>query len=83
MRAEFLKEVWKLRFEIMLKIEKDSVGTYQWMLKEYHAILAKTGADKIMDEIIKDEIKHTKLAETLCRLASEIIIPLYETDESD
>lgn len=70
MDDEVLKELWKIRFEKLLKLEKDSAGMYEQLLDQYPDLLSESGLDQILKQIIKDEKKHIKVAEELFQLAS-------------
>lgn len=73
MLAKHYKELWKARFKKMLESEKYSLVFYRRLLKEKSPLLSME-AKKILQEILRDEIKHARIAKELLRLVDEKVI---------
>lgn len=75
MDEEILKEVWKIRFDKILKLKVESVELYEMLLKKYLGLLEEVGAKEVLEEIIADEKKHVTLAKELRGYANELLLP--------
>ncbi len=72
MQRETLIEVWKIRFQKMLNLEEEAVDLYQTLIEENSQLLDEADVEEYLKEILKDEIKHVKMAKKLCQLAEEL-----------
>ncbi len=67
-RFDFLKQIWKMRFERMVALEKDSLCFYSGILRKHKFFLEGTKAKRILSSIMKDEARHIQIAAELSRL---------------
>lgn len=65
MRRKFYKELWKIRFEKMLALEKKSTKDYESLLDECRSHPKGPAIKKHLEHLIADEKKHAKLCEEL------------------
>jgi len=63
-----LGQLWRMRFEKMVTLEKDSMYFYSDILQKHKLFLEGTKAKGILESIMKDEVKHIQIAEKLLRL---------------
>ena len=63
-----LKELWHLRFKKILKEEKRAFLFYRRLLKKNKELLEKAQAKVILDEVMRDELKHIRIAGALVRI---------------
>ena len=68
MNPEHEKELWQIRFKKILQLEEESFEFYQKLLKEKAEILEKAGAKSTIQEIMKDEGRHIRIAKDLLKL---------------
>lgn len=73
MLAKHYKELWKTRFKKMLESEKHALVFYRRLLKEKSPLLSMK-ARKILKEILRDEVKHARIARELLQLVDEKVI---------
>ena len=59
------KELWKLRFEKMLKLEEESVVDYQALLEECKTKFKGHSLASHLEKLITDEKKHALLVKEL------------------
>ena len=59
------KELWKLRFEKMLKLEEESVVDYQALLEECKTKFKGHSLVSHLEKLITDEKKHALLVKEL------------------
>ncbi len=70
MNRKHEKELWQIRFQKILDLEKDSFDFYGNLLKEKSALLKEAGLDSVIKQIMRDEGKHIRIAIELLRLVS-------------
>ena len=70
MNREHEKELWQIRFQKILDLERDSFDFYQKLLKERAALLQASGLESVIKQIMRDEGKHIRIATELLRLVS-------------
>ena len=62
MNTRELKKLWRMRFEKILRLEKESLLFYSKLLKKHRSFLAGTEAKEVLESIMKDEAKHIQIA---------------------
>lgn len=65
MERQFYKELWGLRFQKMLALEKKSVDHYEDLLRECKAKYKEHSIQPHIERLIKDEKKHIVLVQEL------------------
>ena len=69
MERRLYKELWMIRFQKMLKLEKDSLGVYQSLIKDCERLEKldhhKHAIQNHLEKIYEDEKKHVHLVEEL------------------
>ena len=68
MNENQLRNLWKIRFEKILYIEQESWTFYRNILKEHRSLLENTKAGELLEKIIEDEVRHTRIAMELIRM---------------
>ena len=68
MERRFYKELWSIRFDKMLKLEKQSVAAYQALLDESRKRHKGHSIEPNLDKLIADEKKHTLLVQELIEI---------------
>ena len=68
MNPKHEKELWQIRFQKILALEKDSFDFYGNLLEEKSALLKEAGLDSTIQQIRRDEGKHIRIAAELLRL---------------
>jgi len=72
MERRLYKELWRTRFEKMLKLEKQSIVDYSALIKEcdekYKIKMKKHPIQEHLEEMIEDEGKHARLVEELLKI---------------
>ncbi len=66
-----LRQLWRMRFERMAALERDSMYFYSGILRKHKSFLEGTKAKGILELIMKDEAKHIQIAEELLRMVME------------
>jgi rubrerythrin len=65
------KELWRLRFEKLLKLERESIRTYESLLAECRSRYQdKPILQERFEKLIKDEKRHAKLVEELLSIVN-------------
>ena len=65
------KELWQLRFRRILDGEKESYIFYKGLLRKNEGLLEGTKYQKILEEIMRDEVKHIRIVRQLIQLICE------------
>jgi hypothetical protein len=69
MNRKLYKELWMIRFQKMLKLEKDSLELYQSLIKDCEKMQKlnhhKQAIHTHLEKIYEDEQKHARLCEEL------------------
>lgn len=68
MNTEHVRELWCIRFERVLELEQESFDFYQKLLKEKPGLLEDAGIKNTLEQIMRDEAKHIRIARELVRL---------------
>ena len=68
MSDKHLRELWKLRFQKILGLEKEALIFYSDLLKKHESILNGTNAKDLLESIAKDEAQHVQIAKELVRI---------------
>lgn len=68
MERRFYKELWKLRFQKMLKLEKQSISDYQSLLKDLNKRFKNHVVAPHLETLVADEKKHALLVEQLLQI---------------
>ena len=71
MKRKHERELWKIRFEKLFEMEKESLEFYQKLLKEKGGVLKKTGVKPVIQRIMRDEGRHMRIAKDLIDLVKE------------
>ena len=62
------RELWRIRFQKIFDLEKESFEFYQKLLKEKGPLLEEAGSKDIIKQIMSDEGRHMRIAKNLVRL---------------
>lgn len=65
MNPEHTQKLWKLRFQKILDLEQESFDFYKKILLEKPALLEETGVKSILQQIMRDESRHIRIAKKL------------------
>ena len=68
MERRLYQELWSLRFNKMLELEKKSVTDYEFLLEECKKRDKAHSIQPHLERLIKDEKKHTLLVEELLQI---------------
>ena len=68
MERRFYKELWSIRFNKMLELEKQSVVTYEGLLRECKNKHKGHSIESHLERLIADEKRHAILVEELLRI---------------
>ena len=68
MERRFYKELWRLRFNKMLVLEKKSAVDYKALLDECRKKYKNHPIEAHLERLIKDEKRHATLVEELARI---------------
>lgn len=68
MERIFYNELWRLRFEKMLKLEKDSIVEYRSLLEESKKRFKNHSINEHLEKLVADEKKHALLVEELIQI---------------
>ena len=72
MKREYLKDLWMLRFEKVLKMEKDASKGYLKLATELSELIGeKHKAVKHLKKLSKEEQEHAELAGELIKICSD------------
>lgn len=70
-----LKQLWLMRFEKMLELEKEALFFYSDLMKKHKLFLEGTKAKAVLESILKDEAHHTQYAAELVRIVQNKRMP--------
>ena len=65
MISDQLKDLWIMRFNKILQMEKDSFAFYQSLLQKYEKMLDGTPVKMKLEKLMKEEARHIRLAKNL------------------
>lgn len=65
MNREHARELWRIRFLKILDLEQESFNFYQRLLKEKSALLEEYGIKPLIQQIMRDEGRHIRIAKDL------------------
>ena len=68
MERRFYKELWSIRFNKMLKLEKQGIAVYEALLQECRNKYKGHSVEAHLERLIVDEKKHVILVEELLRI---------------
>lgn len=68
MRRKFYKELWRLRFEKMLRLEREAMNEYEALLKECEKTHKDHPVADHLKRLAEEERKHASLVEELQRI---------------
>lgn len=68
MERRFYRELWSLRFNKMLKLEKKSVVTYRDLLEECQKRFKDHSIISHLERLIRDEKRHARLVQELIKI---------------
>ena len=71
MRPEHYKDLWEKRFLRLLKLERDSFLFYRRLLRRNKALFEDTRAKSILERILREELRHARVARALIRLVRQ------------
>lgn len=71
MFAEQLKELWEMRFVRVLYGEREAFHFYRMLLKKNQELLAEIRARSVIEKMMRDELRHSRIALELVRLVRE------------
>ena len=74
MERQFTKELWILRFQKMLALEKSGANDYQQLLDECEKHELDSQIISSLNELISDEKRHTQLVSELIEIANRQIV---------
>jgi len=70
-RPEHYKDLWEKRFLRLLKLERDSFLFYRRLLRRNKALFEDTRAKSILERILREELRHARVARALIRLVRQ------------
>ncbi len=76
MQDNALKELWQIRFLRILNLEKEGFRFYRRLLKENGSLFEGTKAKSVLEQIMREELKHVRIAGALLKLLREKKISL-------
>ncbi|PIQ85062.1 MAG: hypothetical protein COV74_10725 [Candidatus Omnitrophica bacterium CG11_big_fil_rev_8_21_14_0_20_45_26] len=82
MHDEHLKQLWTIRFRKIVNLEKEAYRFYQGLLAHYPDVLEGTKTKKLLEQIMKDEAKHAKIAHQLLQLVKRKQITSHNATDS-
>lgn len=65
MNPEHVRELWRIRFLKILELEQESFNFYQKLLKENAGLLEESGVKPTLQQIMRDEGRHIRIARDL------------------
>ena len=65
MKRSLYRQIWKIRFEKMLKVELASAKEYEELLEECRKTNKTPAVAAHLERLVSDEKKHAKLCEQL------------------
>lgn len=68
MERKLYRELWRMRFEKMLRIEKKSIVDYEALLTECRSRFRGHSIEPHFEKLIADEKKHVLLCRELIRI---------------
>lgn len=68
MERRFYRELWELRFNKMLELEKKSVVDYEALLEECRKRFKNHAIQEHLEKLIHDEKKHARLVGELLEI---------------
>lgn len=68
MERTLYRELWRMRFEKVLRLERKAVSDYEELLRECRSRFKDHPIEPHLEKLIADEKKHTILARELCRI---------------
>jgi len=71
MQARHLKSLWEIRFSKILNQEKESYLLYKRILEEHGVLLEGTQAKESLEGILKDNLRHVRVASRLVRMVRQ------------
>lgn len=71
MDRKLYKELWRMRFEKMLKLEEQAVVDYQELLDECRSKHEQHPIEPHLECLIKDETKHARLVRELLSIVEK------------
>lgn len=71
MRNHLLYELWEIRFQKLYKAEKESFLFYRKLLEKNKAILEGSKAKDMLEKIMREEIRHFRIAHQLLQLVKQ------------
>ena len=74
MHGRQYKELWEIRFLNILNLEKESNLFYTRLLRRNKFILESTNMKAVLDQIMKDRVKRTRIASKLVRIARQKMV---------
>lgn len=69
MRDKDFKELWEIRFLKIVTLEKGGFLFYRHLLRKNKELFEGTEAKVILEGIVHDELRHSKIARTLLKIA--------------
>lgn len=71
MQDKAFKELWQIRFLKIFNLEKEGFLFYRRLLRENESLFQGTEAKQTMERIMRDELKHVRIARALLRIVKE------------
>lgn len=68
MRDKEFKELWEMRFQKILKLEKEGFLFYRHLLRKNKALFSGTQAKNVLQQLALDELKHAKMVRLLMKI---------------
>lgn len=66
-----MKSLWEIRFSKILNQEKESYLLYKRILEEHGVLLEGTQAKEALEGILKDNLRHVRVASRLVRMVRQ------------
>ena len=68
MRDKEFKELWEMRFQKILKLEKEGFLLYRHLLRGNTPLFAGTQAKNVLEQLALDELRHAKMVQLLMKI---------------
>ena len=68
---KIVKEVWAIRFQKIIKVEKEGFLFYRRLLRKNKVMFEGTKAKAILESMTRDELKHFRIAQELLRILKD------------
>jgi len=71
MHDKHFRELWQMRFQKIFDLEKESFLFYRSLLENNASLLEGTRTKSILEQVMRDEVNHARIARELLRLVRQ------------